>query len=97
MWGQTIEIGSGLAADDRMIQSPPDGIDEEGGGESTHGVRGGRRHSLPIFFNKTMAKTAIGRKTNTGGESPHHRTLLKTGQLKATLGAFSLDIRPARP
>jgi len=27
-FGQTIEIGSGLAADDRVIQSPPDGIDE---------------------------------------------------------------------
>jgi RND family efflux transporter MFP subunit len=27
-FGQTIEIGSGLAADDRVIQSPPDGVDE---------------------------------------------------------------------
>ena len=27
-FGQTIEIGSGLAPDDRVIQSPPDGIDE---------------------------------------------------------------------
>jgi len=27
-FGQTIEIGSGLAADDRVIQSPPDGLDE---------------------------------------------------------------------
>lgn len=27
-FGQTIELGSGLAADDRVIQSPPDGIDE---------------------------------------------------------------------
>ncbi|MET0231459.1 MAG: efflux RND transporter periplasmic adaptor subunit [Rhodanobacteraceae bacterium] len=27
-FGQTIEIGSGLAKDDRVIQSPPDGIDE---------------------------------------------------------------------
>jgi multidrug efflux pump subunit AcrA (membrane-fusion protein) len=25
-FGQTIEIGSGLAADDRVIQNPPDGI-----------------------------------------------------------------------
>ncbi len=24
--GQTIEIGSGIAADDRIVQSPPDGI-----------------------------------------------------------------------
>ncbi len=27
-FGQTIEIGSGLAASDRVIQSPPDGLDE---------------------------------------------------------------------
>jgi RND family efflux transporter MFP subunit len=27
-FGQTIEIGSGLAADDRVIQNPPDGIEE---------------------------------------------------------------------
>jgi len=26
--GQTIEIGSGLAADDRVVQNPPDGIDD---------------------------------------------------------------------
>jgi RND family efflux transporter MFP subunit len=31
--GQTIEIGSGLAADDRVIQSPPDGIDD---GDAVH-------------------------------------------------------------
>ncbi|HEX5121634.1 MAG TPA: efflux RND transporter periplasmic adaptor subunit, partial [Rhodanobacteraceae bacterium] len=26
--GQVIEIGSGLAADDRVIQSPPDGVQD---------------------------------------------------------------------